>query len=118
MVSLGAALGVGAHAQDSDDGTFAYDEAVVCAGKFRWVLEASSGGQPVLNEYSLDERVSGGEVWATRAIELAAELSSAPDVIAEIQAVSDDTVGAFFDDPDVVEAELMACAIGIGMREE
>lgn len=95
-----------------------YERAVSCAGKFRWVLDASSGGQPALNEYTLDERVKGGEVWTTRAEELADGLDPSTVVAADIQSVADETIGAFFDDPDTVEAELLQCAIGMGMREE
>lgn len=112
------ACGVAAQAQEPvaiDDA--GYEEAVACAGKFRWVLDASSGGQPALNEYSLEERVKGGEVWKGRAETLAADIDPAPDVASEIQSVADETIGYFFDDPDAVEAELLECAIGMGMRE-
>ncbi len=119
LMGLGMAAGTAVHAQETLAIEQAdYAEAVACAGKFRWVLDASSGGQPALNEYSLEERVKGGEAWATRAEALTAAADPAPDVAKDIQSVADDTIGHFFDDPDAVEAELLGCAIGMGMRTE
>lgn len=119
LMVLGMAAGTAVNAQEPLAIERAdYAGAVACAGKFRWVLDASSGGQPALNEYSLDERVKGGEVWAARAEALAAAADPAPEAAKDIQSVADDTIGAFFDDPDAVEAELLACAIGMGMRTE
>lgn len=91
-----------------------YEDEVACAGRFRWVLDASSGGQPALNEYSLEERVGGVEAYLERAEAVA---SADADVEGDVQTVADEVMGAAFDDPDTVEAELMACAIVIGMRE-
>lgn len=119
LMVLGVAAGAAVHAQEPLAIEQAdYADAVACSGKFRWVLDASSGGQPALNEYSLEERVKGGEAWTTRAEALAAAADPVPDVARDIQFVADDTIGAFFDDPDAVEAELLACAIGMGMRTE
>lgn len=116
LIACGTALA--ASAQAPADAGAAYAEAVACAGKFRWVLDASSGGQPALNEYSLEERVKGVEVYTQKAEAAGAAVEPTPDVARDIQAVADDTIGAFFDDPDTVESELLACAIAIGMREE
>lgn len=115
---IGCAVATTGWAQETAGAGAAYNEAIACAGKFRWVLDASSGGQPALNEYSLDERVKGIEVFTEKAEAIAAEMDPTPHVARDVQSVADDTIGAFFDDPDTVEAELLACAISIGMRED
>ncbi len=114
LVALSGAV---AFAQEADDAQVAYDEASRCAGQFMWLLNASSGGQPPINEYSLDERVAGLSKLEALAKERAVKLDPVPDVANDILDVSDETIGVFFDDPDAVEDELYACAVGVGLRE-
>jgi len=95
----------------------AYDAAIDCAGRYKWLLDASSGGQPPINGYTLDERVKAVTTLEGKVRELAAPAGvSGSSIAGAILDVSDETSDLFLDDPAAVEAKLAACGTMAGIR--
>lgn len=94
-----------------------YDAALECAGRFKWLLDASSGGQPPVNGYTLDQRVKAATTLEAKVRELAPAAGvSDGSVAGAILDVSDDTTELFYSEPEKVEGSLTACKpmAGIG----
>lgn len=104
-----------AFAQDAAKGS--YDVALDCAGRFKWLLDASAGGQPPLNGYTLDQRVKAATALEAKVRELAPAAGVSGGAVAgAILDVADETTELFFSEPDKVEGMLAACRpmAGIG----
>jgi hypothetical protein len=115
--AISVAGGAGLADAQGADAKAAYDETLGCAGRFKWLLDASSGGQPPVQTYSLPERVKAVTTLEARAKELAGPAGAdAASVPKAMLAIADETIGAFFDDPEAVEAKLAACAPLAGIR--
>lgn len=94
-----------------------YQAALDCAGRFKWLLDASSGGQPPINGYTLDERVKAVTALEVKVRERAPAAGvEAGAVAGAILDVSDATTELFYSEPEKVEGLLAACKpmAGIG----
>ncbi len=110
LVLASLAPGAFAPAFGEEAGKGSYEAALDCAGRFKWLLDASAGGQPPLNGYTLDQRVKAATRLEARVRELAPAAGVSSGAVAgAILDIADATTELFFSDPDKVEGMLTTC---------